>query len=238
MKRSLLILSALCLPPQLFSQGYIAFNNYGDGGSPIAPVYGPELNNPPAQKWGNVPNAYPPGTQSYTGAPLAGTSYSVEAWYSLTPVSDVFALDSAALEVPGSLTTFYFGGGFFETWPFLRNVTYSGGSPGVYLQVRAWDNAGGQYGSWNEAWNAALAGSGRAVGWSKDFWQIVFPGLGQPASLDNFESFNIFVVPEPSMVSLLGLSSLFLLLVRLRTTGWGFNRQPARVADHSTRGEF
>jgi hypothetical protein len=141
----------------------------------------------------------------------------VEAWFSLTPVSDIYALNPSASPLAGSQTTFLLGGGFFVGgFPLVSEVMNSVSGPGVYLQVRAWDNAGGQYTTWEQAWNAALAGSDTAVGWSEVFWQPVNSGLGEPASLDNFESFNIFIVPEPSTVALFGLGGLSLWLFRRR----------------------
>jgi hypothetical protein len=217
MKRTVLgilvILNAAYSP----AQGWIAFDNYGINSSPMAPVYGPESGNVQLQKWGNAPDATPPGTQTYTGQPLTGVNYSVEGWYSLTPVSDVFGLNTAASPVPRSLTSFYPIGGFFDGGPLVVPETiHINGYGAVYLQVRAWDNGGGQYNSWTAAWNAALSGNGKAVGWSKVFWQPVNPGLGQPYGLYNFESFNIFIVPEPSALALIGLGGLSLWLFRRR----------------------
>lgn len=216
MKRSVLILS-LCLPLQTHSQGYISFNNYGSDGSPFASIYGPEANSPQLQKWGNAANANPAGTQTYSGLHLTGTNYSVEGWYSLAPVTDVYALNTAASPLVGSQSTFYVGSGYFLAgFPFVPD-SYNNGLFGVYLQVRAWDNGGGQYGSWNDAWNAAQAGSGKAVGWSKVFWQPVPSGVPPPAGLYNFESFNVFIaVPEPSSFALVALGGLTLLLFRRR----------------------
>ena len=217
MKRSVLILSGVCLSLQGYSQGFIAFNNYDVNASPIAPVYGPEANNPQLQKWGNAPDAYPAGTQTYSGSPLAGSNYSVEGWYSLLPVLDVYALNSLASPLVGSLASFQLGGGFFLAgYPYAPDVP-NAGNPGVYLQVRAWDNAGGQYSSWTEAWDAANAGSGKAVGWSTVFWQPVAFGASLPPGLYNFESFNVFIaVPEPSSFALLALGGLTLLLLGRR----------------------
>jgi hypothetical protein len=91
----------------------------------------------------------------------------------------------------------------------------------VYLQVRTWDNAGGQLGSWDEAWNAALAGSGRAVGWSEVFEQPLAIGSVPYPGMMNFESFNIFLVPEPGTVSLmvLGGAALFWRMYRCKGSG-------------------
>jgi hypothetical protein len=77
-------------------QGVFIFNNTGGNGSPIVPVYGPEADNPHKQNWGNPTNASPPGTQVYSGAPL-GTNYYAEAWFSLDPVADVFALNEETI---------------------------------------------------------------------------------------------------------------------------------------------
>jgi hypothetical protein len=212
MKTSLSILSALCLPLQVWGQGTFAFNNDGVNGSPIAPVYSPEASNPHEQKWGNAANANPSGPQTYTGEPLGGVAYSVEAWYSLTPVLDVYALTPNASAADRSLINFFPVGGFFERDDvFVADVA---GAPGIYLQVRAWDNAGGQYSSWAGAWGAAQAGSGKAVGWSKVFWQPVAYGTFPPPGLYNFESFNIFIVLEPGTLVLTGLGGLCLLLLR------------------------
>ncbi len=138
----------------------------------------------------------------------------MEGWYSLTPVADVYALNSAASRLDGSLTTFHIGLGFFIGGvPYVPDV-FPNGISVVYLQVRAWDNGGGQYPTWTAAWEAALAGSGKPVGWSKVFWQQVAQGAAPPSGLQNFESFNIFVVPEPSVVTLVGLGGFVLLLFR------------------------
>jgi hypothetical protein len=123
MKRAVLALFGLCLSLQVHGQGYVAFNNYLTGGSPFAPVYGPEVNDPQQQKWGNAAEAYPAGTQTYSGAPLAGPNYSVEGWYSLTPVSDVYALNAGASPASGSLTTFEAAGGIFSSLALIPEVT-------------------------------------------------------------------------------------------------------------------
>jgi hypothetical protein len=122
----------------------------------------------------------------------------------------MFALNTSATVVGGSLTTFLTdaGSGFFGG----SSEVILTANPTVYLQVRVWDNVGGQLSSWDEARNAALAGSTKAVSWSKVFSQPLAFGASPPAGMVNFESFNIFIVPEPSIVVLVGLGSLCLLL--------------------------
>ena len=56
-----------------FSQSFV-YSNHGVNGGAYAPLYGPEQANPFVQKWGNTSNAYPAGTQTYSGVPLAGSN--------------------------------------------------------------------------------------------------------------------------------------------------------------------
>ena len=201
-----------------FAQGFV-FSNTSVNGGARARVYGIEPGNPNQQLWGNTAEAVVPGTQVYSGVPLLGINYNVEAWYSLTPVTDIFALNSSARPVQNSLTFFAFpqSPGFFSRGDLfipdaIPNPSFPPGDPFMaYLQVRAWDNAGGQFTSWDQAWNAAQAGSGHAVGWSATFEQALTGGLQPYPGLHNFQSFNLHVVPEPSAIMLALLGSLLLL---------------------------
>jgi hypothetical protein len=145
----------------------------------------------------------------YGGVPLAGSNYSVQAWYSLTPGDDVFQLagDGPVSGPPAyfNLVPGYFSASERAVPGALVNTNNVGWPYFAYVQVRAWDNAGGQLDSWDDAWNAALGGSGRAVGWSEVFYQKLTIGLQPRPGMENFESFNIFIVPEPGTVSLLVL---------------------------------
>ena len=208
-------LAALVAVENSFGQAFF-FSNSGVGGA-RARVFGVEPDNPSRQLWGNGPEASPPGTQIYSGTPLLGTNYNVQAWYSLTPVPDVFALITIARPVQNSLTYFAFSEfpGFFTRGELyipdaLPNPSPPGDPYMAYLQVRAWDNGGGRFASWDQAWNAAQAGSGHAVGWSTTFAQPLAIGTGLYPGLQNFQSFNLFIVPEPSAIALALLASLAL----------------------------
>jgi hypothetical protein len=192
------------------------FNNLGGNGGARAPVYGPEASDPYQRRWGNTATATPTGTQTYSGPLLAGTNYAVEAWYSLTPVENLYALNPGATPVENSLTFFlsganagYFAGGDRN----IPDANPTGSIPpfSVYLQIRAWETGGGQYSTWDAAYNAAQAGGGNAIGWSKVFEQPLTVGAVPYPGLINFESFNIAVVPEPSLsaLALLGGAILF-----------------------------
>ena len=209
-------LAALVAVENSLGQGF-GFYNFGANGGARARVFGVEPDNPYRQLWGNGPEASPPGTQTYSGTPLLGTNYNVEAWYSLTPAPDVFALNASARPVQDSLTYFGFSEfpGFFSRGErYIPDAIFTPFPPGdpymVYLQVRAWDNAGGRFPSWDQAWNAAQAGSGHAVGWSTTFEQPLAIGTGPYPGTYNFQSFNLFIVPEPSAIALALLASLIL----------------------------
>ena len=198
---------------------FLFYDNFGGNGGARARVFGVEPENPHRQLWGNDAEASPSGTQVYSGAPLLGTNYNVQAWYSLTPVPDVFALNASARPVENSLTYFAFSEfpGFFSRGQrsipdALVNPSWPPGHAYLaYLQVRAWDNAGGQFATWDQAWQAAQAGSGHAVGWSATFVQGLDIGTIPYQGLENFRSFNLFIVPEPSAIALALLASLTLL---------------------------
>jgi hypothetical protein len=202
-------------------QGTLIFRNHVGSGNVAfyAPVYGPDPGNPSLQTWGNASNGVPAGTQTYLGSTLSGTNYSVALWSSLTPVSDAFALNSDATLVGGSITslTSLAGPGLFTGSVVIMDGVQSPITYGAFLQVRVWDNAGGQLGSWTDAWNAAQAGSGRVVGWSSVFWQYLGVGGGLPTPyMDSFRSFNTFVVPEPRPTPLIAAGGAVLWLLGRR----------------------
>jgi len=202
----------------LFGQGFF-FSNIGVNGGARAPVYSPDSVYPSLQSWGNTLDASPPGSQSYSGSLVAGTDYSVEAWYTLNLVTDRFQLLQQGRPVNGSLSAFRLTAapGFFSAGSVtIPDANLS--TDGFYanLQVRAWDNANGQLASWDAAWTAAQSGSGRQVGWSAVFYQPLETRLIPWPGLINFESFNLFVVPEPSVFSLLSLGGAIVVVMRRR----------------------
>ncbi len=227
---------ALALVGDSHGQGAFIFSNTGVNAGAKAAVYGPDPDNPNRQQWGNTPGGDPAGMQIYGGATLEGTNYSVEAWSSLNPVLDVSALLPGASAVAGSRTVFLMGigAGFFAAGTvgpseWIDKPDELPGYPsGIYLQVRAWDNGGGQYTTWDEAWAAAQEGSGKAVGWSQVFWQPIEFGLKPYPGLINFRSFNVFVVPEPDTSCLLTCAVVLLFLTFRRTDAKHREARPRR----------
>ncbi len=211
------------------------FSNTGVNAGAKAAVYGPDPDNPNRQQWGNTPEGNPAGMQIYGGAPLEGTNYSVEAWSSLNPVLDVSALLPGGSPVAGSQTVFlggvgagFFGGDIYAPEWAYKADEQPGYAYGIYLQVRAWDNSGGQFTTWDGAWAAAQQGSGKAVGWSQVFWQPLGFGLEPYPGLINFRSFNVFVVPEPDTSCLLTCAVVLLFLTFRRTDAKRREARPRR----------
>ena len=135
------------------AQGYLQFENSSTT-IPIthrAPVFGVDACS--CAKNGNTSSGIPTGVQTYTGALLAGSGFTIELW---AAPSD--APDSAL--APVARTTFRTSpqAGIF----FPMNVAAPVAMPGASLkcQARAWNNASGTLTSWNQALCAgAQAGS-------------------------------------------------------------------------------
>jgi len=79
----------------------------------------------------------------------------------------------------------------------------------VNYQFRAWDNQGGTLTSWSQV----MAGGGSIPGGTSDIFVFTAPlalGGGTPPLTTGIRSFNLTVVPEPSLIALgaLGLGAL------------------------------
>jgi hypothetical protein len=193
----------------LFAQGQILWGNQFSGAL-VARVYSPELSNPLLQLTGNVPTGTPPGTTLYTGAPLLGTGFTMGLFMG-NNAADARAQMEARASAPFRTTA--------ATAGFIFAQEYSDpgrppGTTGVNVQFRAWDNRGGTVTSWSQV----MAAGGAVAGGSGDPFQI--GALGGTIGTENFpvpstlgaRSFNLTVVPEPSLIALgaLGLGALLL----------------------------
>jgi len=201
MKKTIIALVALSAAASVFAQGTIVYYNRVTG-SCVAPVYGPETGNAALSKTGNTTAGVPAGTQTYTGAALAGTGFTAQLWAGAEGTSE-----GSLAAVAGSLKDFRTGG-------FAGAINNSGGViaiPGVAegnkaaLQLRVWDNAGGTITSYD----AALV-----RGKSPLFTSLSLGGLAAPPNMVGLLSFNISAIPEPSTFALLGLGALGMLVFR------------------------
>jgi hypothetical protein len=228
MKKGIIFTASLLVTAGAFAQGTVNVNNF-QSGSLRAPVYGPELGNSQTQIKGQGPApSIPAGATVYTGQLLAGTGFTVSIW----------GIGSASYTGPGSLqlmatTTFRTGTGAgllntagFPAGNFIIPVaqapadgTIATAGSKVTLQLRAWQTIG------NDPNNAAVnnwanalamqasnpAGSSDAFSPPPDVGGAGQPPAGPPI-FTGLTSFNIYTVPEPSLIALgaLGLGALLL----------------------------
>lgn len=183
----------------VFAQGTIVYYNRITG-SVVAPVYGLEVPDPTVSKIGN--------SQTYTGPALAGAGYTASLWAGAAGTAA-----NALTLVPDSLKGFRTGGfaGAIDNSGQLIAIPGVGEGSSAALQLRVWDNLGGTITSWE----AALA-AGVAAGSSAVFDSLALGGLAPAPNMVGLESFNIYVVPEPSTFVLAGLGAAALLIFRRR----------------------
>lgn len=201
--------AVIACPLSAFSQGQITWGNFlGSPTAPTvrAPIYGVDSANPALHIEGNTAGGVPAGNQTYGGALLSGTGFTV----------GLFLTTPGQPERQADSTTFRTGNaaGFWIT----RTPTVNGIAPGsvVSVQIRAWDNQMGTVTSWAQV----MAGGGQiASGQGSPFDPGLMGGV-DPATGMSFtipqttgiRSFNLTVVPEPSLIALgaLGLGALLL----------------------------
>jgi len=223
MKKNLLVAALLMSAVGAFAQGSINFNNRATSGAPapvVSPIFGVDPNDPNRPKQGNpatyVTAPVPVGTQTYGGSPLVGTGFTIALWGVNTTLSDSALTDSAA--APISVGTFR-----VTTNPALMGFNQppalAPGVPGVVggssdrakFIVRAWDNKGGTITTWAQVLQDLTIPHGEST-----IFTVNAPlGLGTatPPNMVGWESFQLYTVPEPSVIALgvLGAGCLFML---------------------------
>jgi len=231
--------SFFCVAVTAFGQGSVNFNNRVASGLPgrvVAPIFDVDPNCPDYPKQGN-PATYavdpvPVGTQTYGGAPLVGTGFTVALWGVNANLPDSVLADPAA--APISVATFRVTTnpalmGFIQppaVAPIVPGVL-SGSSDRAKFIVRAWDNRGGTITSWAQVLQAPdLTVHGESSIFVVDA-PLAGPGM-TPPNLVGWESFQLytaggFCVPEPAALVLTVAAGSALLLLR-RQRGSSKNR--------------
>jgi hypothetical protein len=226
MKKNLLVVALLMSAVGAFAQGSINFNNRATSGAPapvVAPIFDTDPNNRTQQKQGNPATfataPVPVGTQTYAGAPLVGTGYTAQLWAANSTLADsaMVPISSAPFRVTTNPALF----GFVNPpiAPIVPGVA-AGTSDRAKFQLRVWDNRGGTITSWDQLYDATTGAANQANAGVARGWSTVFAvnaglggGTGTPPNLVGLESFQLFIVPEPSTIALgvLGAGCLFLL---------------------------
>lgn len=207
MKKTGIILAALTLTVSAFGQGQVNFNNRITGvGAFVAPIYGVNPAAPTVRIAGN--STANGGTANYTGVPLLqGSGFSAALWEG--PADSATGLDFTQISAITGFRTATTLGGIIQT-PAVVNTATASGSRAAF-QVRAWDNKGGTIANWADALAAGQRGE-TATGFSDTFSMTVGGGSSPAPNITGLRSFNLTIVPEPSLIALgaLGFGALLL----------------------------
>lgn len=204
MKKTLVTLAVAVLAISSFAQGTITVLNTS-GTTFRSQIYGPQAGNSTESHNGNSSIGNPAGTTVYTGPLLAGTGFTLAVYYGAASVTDPNAL---TLLVTAPFRT----GGAAGLIAPIPDTVLAGIAPGAsaQLQVRAWDNVGGTITTWENPVNFTKGNSGMFLS------QPLGGGVLLSPDMTGWQSFNIYVIPEPSTFVLAGLGAAALLIFRRR----------------------
>jgi hypothetical protein len=223
LRKAATMIALLWVPVETLGQGQVYFNNgvfRGGGGATapvVAPIYGVEPADNTRAITGQPPSGIPAGTTVYNGALLTGTGSTAQLWAGPAGTPETELRLCRILGGGDATTTFGTGARSGFVISFEAVVPDVPSAPGVYatFQVRAWDNQGGTITSWEQVMaNASVVPHGASPLFTPPY-QLGTP-LGQPLNLIGLESFNLYVVPEPSVWALGAVAAGALVLHRLR----------------------
>lgn len=204
-----LLLLGSAAASSLLAQGTIVWGNV-IGTTFAAPIYGVDSANPAQPRTGNTATGRPAGNQTYAGSLLQGTGFTIAIFTggnAAEAMSSMTHLDSASFRT-GTAAGFMFQ-------RTATDPTRPAGTTGVNVQIRAWDNQMGQVNSWSEvlARGGTLAGAGSDVFTVGPLGGVAPDGtVFIPPQATGLRSFQLTMVPEPSLIALgaLGLGALLL----------------------------
>ena len=207
--RSIITLLLLAAAPSSMGQGQVIFYNRAVAAGVVAPVYGVNPLNPTLALHGQATTNG--GTVNYSGYPLlSGTTFTASLWGRPANNGLVEVQFMELAQTPfrtSSPLSGTFGLGLLGNPVQVPGVT-TDGTP-YDFQVRVWNNQNGSIISWAQV----LATTGAAAGASDIFTTgvAVVPPASGPSSLFGLTSFNLTIVPEPSVVLLGALAGAALL---------------------------
>ncbi|MGA4643816.1 PEP-CTERM sorting domain-containing protein [Limisphaera sp. 4302-co] len=210
MKTTAVVALATVFAVGALAQGTITFNNRV-AGVVIAPIYGPLGPNDTVSIIGNTSSGLPAGSADYGGRPLlAGSGFTAQLF--AAPGNNQ---PESSLQPATPTTTFRTGaaaGFVVPTTATLPNVAPD--APAATVQLRVWDNLGGTVTTWAQA--EALWLSGQIAAGKSALFNVAAIGgtFNTPPNLVGLQSFNIYYVPEPGTLALLGLGALGLMVFR------------------------
>jgi hypothetical protein len=199
-------------------------------GEVYAPVYREDPSDPTRRISGNTPTGVPSGNTSYNGAAF------VAAGQGPTFVATLWGADSTAVAGNAAQNNLMFlanGTTTFGTTTsgslagIVNQPTAPAQVPGTFLdmdrgtfQMRVWDTRDGTISTWEQL--ILPENDGVLRGYS-DLFTVPFPlgttsPLSFPPYLQGLQSFNLFIVPEPSALTLLAISAACVIYLRTRNS--------------------
>lgn len=208
MKKIGIIAITLSLAVGAFGQGAIQFQNRITGIGLFAPIYGVNPGAPTVHLEGM--SSTNGGVVNYGSSPLlAGTSFTAALFGAASGTVDpdqFTVLATAPFQTATTLPGIIKGPTAAVNIPWVPGPGNGSGN----FQVRAWDNSGGTVNTWADA---LAAGPNHAHGASAVLLSVpVIAAPSTPGGLVGLQSFNLSIVPEPSLIALgaLGLGALLL----------------------------
>jgi PEP-CTERM motif len=226
MKKLILAAITTACAASVFAQGTVVFNNRVSG-TYFTHIYGALAPGSTVSRIGNGPNDTPVGATDWAGFTLIGTTGGLNPSTTFAALLGApgFGVAESSL-VPasgGGVTSFRTGvasGQVAGTTATFGNIPQN--APQATLELVAWDNSSGLYGTWalaSAAWKSGLIQAGTSGTWNQDNMGGTQPAPNLLNSTDPTQlarSFNLYFVPEPTSAALLGLGAAAMLIFRRR----------------------
>lgn len=225
MKKLVLAACAITCAVSVFAQGTVQFNNRIGSTVLQSHIYLSPAN-VTSQLTGNGPNDFPAGATSWAGfTALQGVASGQQPYlaalmynYSGSGVPTWALTGAGGPAAIGSFRSTTAGAGYMAAGidAYLNGVN---GNTAATVRIFAWETKGiynDPTAAWN-AWNTGLCNGGMSK-----VVNIVTGGPNDPnpplpaPQMTGLESFNIYLVPEPSTLALAGLGAAAMLIFRRR----------------------